>query len=348
MSEQDGQSGRMPAFTTVSANRDRVVGLLTALEVDSNGSPLAILTSFAVQLARTGAIHALDSAQTVQETDCHARVFERDLAGVLKGEAVPLHRSEITSNWRVTIEDEKGRTVSEVSVTCDIVSSQPLAVLNPIGNTADEAIGQRRVDAKAGNDFEPVQTAADKRREQIAAAASEVIARKGFAKATMREIADAACMHVPTMYQYVASKDEMLELVYYWTMARVRTDVAEATIDCHTATEKLRATIASLIDKGDRFRHSVGVLNREFKSLSREARVRVLEDYRKLLFQIAELVTGGIQSGEFRPVEPEIAANFIETACDIWSLRQFAVGKFGRQSFKNEITELILRSLSRP
>ena len=43
-------------------------------------------------------------------------------------------------------------------------------------------------------------------------------------------------------------------------LARVRTDVADATVNCHTATEKLRATITSFIDKGDRFRRDVGVL----------------------------------------------------------------------------------------
>ena len=342
------QSGPAPSqtrdLTIASASPDKVVGLFTATMSGSGGSLLGILTGFAVQLARTGTMLALASSQAVEETDCHARIFVREPVGTLQGEAVLLHATETTANWRGTIQDEGGKRGSEISVSCGIAASESPAADPGERPNGGEETGHSRGSGAEAREIEPA-TTADKRREQIAAAASEVIARKGFGKATMREIADTAGMHVPTMYQYVASKDEMLELVYYWTMARVRTDVAEATVDCHTATEKLRATIASLIDKGDRFRHSVGVLNREFKSLSREARARVLEDYRKLLFQIAELVSEGTEAGEFRPVEPEIAANFIEAACDMWSLRQFAVGKFGQQMFRDEIFELVIRSL---
>jgi hypothetical protein len=64
-----------------------------------------------------------------------------------------------------------------------------------------------------------------------------------------------------------------------------------------------------------------------------------------LLGQIAELIDGGIATGEFRPVQSEIAANFVEAACDIWPLRQFAVGSFGRDVFLEEIAELILSGL---
>ena len=75
------------------------------------------------------------------------------------------------------------------------------------------------------------------------------------------------------------------------------------------------------------------MLNRELKSPSPPARARVLEDYGRLRSDIAGLVREGIASGEFRPVDAELAANLIEAICAIWPLRQFAVGRIGREAF---------------
>jgi AcrR family transcriptional regulator len=320
-----------------------VIGRL-AVRRDGDGAwPLGALVDFAGRLAVQGLGLALGDGDVAEEIECHVGILSRHPAGELNAEAVALRSDGAIAHWRVSVRDGHGRDVSTVSLTYAIREAASSAVDGSAGSTeipSDEPAAPLKKDEQPTN-------AARKRRDQIAAAAAAVIARKGFANATMREIADMAGMHVPTMYQYVASKDEMLELVYNWTMARVRTDVAEATMNCSTATEKLRATVASLVEKGDRFRRDVGVLNREFKSLSPAARVRVLAHYRELLLQMAELVSEGVASGEFRPVEPQIAANFIEAACDIWPLRQFAVGQFGRATFRDEISEMIIRGLCR-
>ncbi len=139
----------------------------------------------------------------------------------------------------------------------------------------------------------------EKRREQIAAAACDVISRKGFAGATIREIADAAGLHVPTLSRFVSSKDEVLELVYGWAMERLRTDVAAATVGCATVRDQLITTVMAMIGNGDRYRRQVGVLNRELKSLPQKSRLRVLNEYQALLGQIAELIAQGVASGEF-------------------------------------------------
>jgi AcrR family transcriptional regulator len=305
------------------------------------GSSLGLLTDFASQLSSAGATTALGPTHKAQEIECRTSLFSRHVAGRLKGEAILLFGDGSTMNWQILIHDDEGRAVCALSMTYLVIQAEPTATSVP----ADAFPNSPEPASDDASSPDEAMSPADKRRAQIAAAASEVIARKGFGNATMREIADSAGMHVPTMYQYVASKDEMLELVYVWTMARVRTDVAQATVNCSTAAEKLRATITSIIDKGDRFRRDVGVLNRELKSLSPAARTRVLAEYRKLLLQIAELVSDGISTGEFRPVEPEIAANFVDAACDIWALRPFAVRQFGQKAFHDEVAELIIRGL---
>lgn len=341
MGKLEMSSAWSPAVTITSATADKVIGRMVVPGLRAEGSPLGLLTDFASQLASVGAAAMLGPTRAAQEIECRTSLFSRNVAGRLKGEATALFSDGSTMNWQVVVHDEEGKAVCVVGMTYLVVEVDATVSTAPSGLSPDT------VEPAPDDTAPPVETMspADKRREQIAAAAAAVIARKGFGNATMREIADMAGMHVPTMYQYVASKDEMLEQVYIWTMARVRTDVAQATVNSGTATEKLRATIAAIIDKGDRFGRDVGVLNRELKSLSPAARVRVLAEYRKLLLQIAELVSEGISAGEFRPVEPEIAANFVDAVCDIWALRPFAVRQFGRTAFHDEVAELILRGL---
>jgi AcrR family transcriptional regulator len=327
-----------PAVTIASAEAERAMGRIIVPVADPASSPLGLLTEFASRLAAAGAGAHLAGTRRAHEIECRTSLFSRHVAGRLKGEATLLFGDASTMNWQVLIQDEQGKAVCAVSLTYLVVQSETIGVERD-GNAVQPVAEPDPTETSLDDMISP----AEKRRAQIAAAASAVISRKGFGNATMREIADAAGMHVPTMYQYVASKDEMLELVYIWTMARVRTDVAQATVNCTTATEKLRATITAIIDKGDRFGRDVGVLNRELKSLSPDARVRVLAEYRKLLLQIAELVSNGTSNGEFRAIEPEIAANIVDGVCDIWALRPFAVRQFGQKKFHDEVTEFILR-----
>jgi AcrR family transcriptional regulator len=310
------------------------------LDAEQATSPLGSLTSFASRLAWSAIAPRITETRKPREAGCHASLFREVAAdGVLDAEAVALHQDEAGSSWHVVFRDPAGEVVATVSLSYVFA---PRAVGARIGaelSAVTDEPSQKEVTAKAAS------APGDQRREQIAAAAAEVIARKGFASATMREIADAAGMHVPTMYQYVASKDAMLELVYGHIMAQVRIDAAEAAAHFETAADRLRATIAALVDKGDRYRRGIGVLNRELKSLSPEARRRVLADYAKLIGQLADLIAEGVASGEFRPVNPVIAANFVEATCDIWPLRQFAVQRFGQAAFRTEVEELILGSL---
>lgn len=107
-------------------------------------------------------------------------------------------------------------------MTRDAVEEEPPATtpasLPPIATRSDPNHRPRSV----------TPTTSAQRREPIAAAAADVIARKGYAAASVREIEAAAHMQVPKLYQYVTSKEEVLELVYRWVIERLQADVEDA------------------------------------------------------------------------------------------------------------------------
>lgn len=185
----------------------------------------------------------------------------------------------------------------------------------------------------------------ENRRSLIAEAACQVIADKGFAAASMREIAAAAGMHVPTMYQYVRSKDEVLELVYNDAITRVRENVADALVADLEPLDKLLEVVSSLIKGNLQMRKEAGVLNRELRSLSHEGRTRVLAHYAKFMDEVAGIISNGISIGCFRNFDPKVIANVIDAICDMWALRPFALSDVQEEQFIKEISSFITHGI---
>lgn len=346
--------GAVLAVSIVHVRRDRVVGEMKVGPEHLNRHGClhcGALLGFADELATHGVGLLANQGHSFVPLESKINLFRRCRLGLIGGESVPLHTGQTTMVWQTSIFEPAGDQVGVVTHTFVVTNVDEAKEAGSGSNFNDAPISakgifpqsKRLLSTKIGGSQTP---AAELRRERIAEAACNVIAEKGFAGATIREIAEAAGLHVPTLYQYVSSKDEVLELVYSWAMERLRTDVSEAAHGCATAREKLLATVSAALANGNRYRRQIGVLNRELKSLPDKARARVLGEYQDFLSRIADLIREGIQDGEFRPVEPDLAANMIEAICDIWPLRQFAVKRFGLEAFEKEVKTFIDGSLS--
>ncbi|MEM6460871.1 MAG: TetR family transcriptional regulator [Pseudomonadota bacterium] len=183
------------------------------------------------------------------------------------------------------------------------LSGQASAVIQPLPN-AKLSLRERRVDA-------------------LVAAATQVIGKSGFASATMRDIAKAAGTHVPTLYDYFLSKEALLEAIYRREM--------EAALECilrdvdrdGPAAEQLLQVLTNQIRHAAENRRAVALLNREFRHLSEPVRADMAALYRKLIAPYNDIIALGIARGEFRTVDPFVAANVFETAADLLALRPF-------------------------
>ena len=273
---------------------------------------------------------------SVSALEIKADILNASSADLLIAESSVFHRRGPFSIWRTHLKEIDGTPVAQVIHTLI---------------TEGERIDVERIEPSAipvrANRRSTSATIADERREIIAEAACNVIAHKGFAASSIREIADAAGMHVPTMYQYVSSKEEVLELVYQWVIRQVRKNVNDVFQSEAAPRDQLVAVTNKLVENTDAMRRHTGVLNRELRSLSKDARRRVIDDYAEIVGKIADVISAGIQIGEFRAVNPTIVANFIDAMCDMWALRQFAVGQFDIAEFRNEVVDFMEYGLSR-
>ena len=179
--------------------------------------------------------------------------------------------------------------------------------------------------------------------------AAEVFAEKGFAGTTLQDIADAMGTSRSALYHYVKNKDDLL--------ARLVSEVSQelaATLrtirrkDGLTPDEQLHqmveAHVRQMTSRSQRFRLlilSEQDLPEELARTHRDAK-RTIRD------ELAAVITEGVSSGEFRPVDPRIAAFAIVGMCN-WTAFWFHAGPdHPTELVVEEITEMALHSLRWP
>jgi len=226
--------------------------------------------------------------------------------------------------WRVSIADETGAALAEITLT--LASGPVAAPVIPIET-------RRSADA-------------DDRRTRIALVARDVFAEKGYTAASMREIAAAAGMHVPTMYQYFRSKEEILELVYSWTISQAVDGMESVLSAVGPADQRMDAIVRRLHQVNADLRRGTGVMNRETRSLSRSARDRVLGHYAEMIRKVGEVIADGQSQGVFRPMDPHLAAVFVDALADVWVLRPFAVGDADPDTYAAELVAFVRGALT--
>ncbi|MCL4868044.1 MAG: TetR/AcrR family transcriptional regulator [Anaerolineae bacterium] len=152
---------------------------------------------------------------------------------------------------------------------------------------------------------------AEARRTQILSAAAAVFSRKGYERATTREIAAAADLAEGTLYNYFTNKRDLLIGV-----AQNYADEVTQAISQSQA-EDLDGLVAQLI--ANRFRHRQE--RRLFMLFMQEAHLNqdvyqyyVQEALARIIHNTEQLIEQAIEAGKMRPVDPGIAARTISAA----------------------------------
>jgi len=343
------QDGFLP-LRILSADSDLVVGELdlTPHHLDRHGLPNgAVVMAMASQLASHGATLALPA-------HCASRTVESKLSFLaprrvhrLTGEARMLHRQETVAVWRTVIFDDNREALAELTQT-----EQALAGYETAGDTAvGNAVSARGVpdgETRAVNGRPARGNVAAERREQIFRGACEVFAQKGYASATVRDIAAAAGMPVPTMYLYVRRKEDILSMIYMTFLEDIRKQVGESLKTRGSAGEKLELAIRANLKSLDKYRKYIVLMFQETRSLPPSAMRKVFEIDRFHLDLWQQVLGEGKRAHEFDVEDVELAANFIAFLCTVWPLRHWAIGKYGLDSVTKGLSSMIFRGISQP
>lgn len=323
----------------VSAELTRVVGELDTTREHATGSGERVhggaIMSFADTLGAVGTVLNLPAGCTTTTIESKTNFFAAGVLGTLTGTAEPLHIGRTTMVWQTTIANPDGRKVAIVTQTQLVMAPKA------------EAAAPARLLPQPPAGPEPRSTA-EERRAQIFAAASAVISSKGYAQSTVRDIADAAGMPVPTMYQYIRGKEDILALIFKTYMAEIRAALEEARRTRGSARERVEAVIRANMACYDRYYRQIRLMYRETQMLSRDGRRQAIALTREVSSLMAEVIEEGIQSGELDARSSDLVANFIPMLCATWTLRYWNVAEHGLPAVTDAIVTLVLDGIGKP
>lgn len=330
----------------------RVVSILDVKQAHFTGPGRihgGVIMTLADCTAAYGAIMNMPAGHSTATIESKTNFLRRGRGDSLRAESVPLHVGRSLSVWRTQIwrgED----VIAEVTQTqmyfeasgsereATAITESP-QVERPADNVTLLERGPTR--ARRGGTVED-------RKRQIFDAACEVIAKKGFANASIREIAAAAGMPVPTMYQYIQGKGDLLLIIYQHFMDDLGRSMRSAEDPARSPMENFRSVLSATLDAIDATQRYIRLMFQETKSLDKEMRQKVFELDRDNIEIIKELLAAAKAGGECECGDEEVTANIVYFLCTMWPLRHWALEHHGRQAVNGEIEKFVLGALVRP
>ena len=192
------------------------------------------------------------------------------------------------------------------------------------------------------------------KKNRIIQAAVTVFSQKGYASATIADIAAVAEIGKGTVYEYFASKEDLFFAVFEWFKKQTE-DAARVNIAVlgESATRRLEALSDSLMNKWQEI-EDVFTLTMEFWAASSSSQMRdrfkanfriMYQEYRVV---VESLINEGIERGEFRPdINAEAVAAVLVGAWDALFLQAWFEDGFDPPTIAREFIPIIINGLSR-
>ena len=186
-----------------------------------------------------------------------------------------------------------------------------------------------------------------RRRRQIADAAVQLFIEKGFHKTTTRQIARASGFSIGSLYEYFASKEDILYLVCESIHAEVARGVSEAMSGATAGRAALAGVIRQYFEVCHRMSDFILLIYQETRSLPAQWQKRVLENELQITGLFVEVLARLASSGELPGIQEqciELAAHNIVVLGHMWTFRRWYMARhYSLEEYINRQTEFILK-----
>lgn len=350
--------GNLLGIEFIDVEPDRVVAVMK-LESCHFTRPDVVHGGFIMALADAagayGAVMNLPDGYTTATVDSSTRFLRKGSGDKLRCVSTPVHVGNTLSVWRNEVYRGKDdRPIAEVTQSQLVIperSTESAATeelrREMMASTTheDNADSMSSAFGRTAKSSRFSQSVVDDRRQQIFEGASEVIAEKGFAKATIREISARAGLPVPTMYQYVKRKEDLLYGIYEYFMTDIVNGLKEWRKSEAPGSVRLDGAIRTMIERFDRNQRYIKIMFQETRALTPESREKVYELDGHYIAVIRGLLDNLVEEGEIQVENTDLLANMIYFLCVIWPLRHWSIGKYGVELVADEIVGFVLRGI---
>jgi AcrR family transcriptional regulator len=141
----------------------------------------------------------------------------------------------------------------------------------------------------------------ERRRAQIVEAATRLVARQGFAKTVVRDIAEEANISVGLVYEYVRSKEDILFLIYeHWS--RVWGEGLEKAISRgKDPLDQLMSAVSFLVGTADKHTDVTHLFYRESGHLSEYGTDQAKQTEREMVDRLTVILEAAVEAELLRP-----------------------------------------------
>ena len=190
----------------------------------------------------------------------------------------------------------------------------------------------------------------ERRRRQIIDAAVPLFIEQGFHKTTTRQIARAAELSIGSLYEYVASKEDILYLVCESIHAEVERGVTAALKQASGGLNVIAEVIRQYLYVCDRMSDFMLLIYQETHALPAQWQRRVLENELRITGLFVEVLAKLKDNGELRRLKEasiEVVAHNISVLGHMWTFRRWYFARHYRIDDYIELqTEFILAALT--
>jgi len=191
----------------------------------------------------------------------------------------------------------------------------------------------------------------ERRRRQIVEAAAKLFIAQGFHKTTTRQIARAAGFSIGSLYEYVASKEDVLYLVCEFIHLEVERGVAEAMQRTTVGKEVLAEVIREYFLVCHRMSDLILLIYQETRSLPTVWRKRVLENELRITGVLVEVLAGlsdGSDLPSMNSEKLELVAHNITVLGHMWTFRRWYLARhYSIEDYIRVQTDFIIGMVAR-
>jgi TetR/AcrR family transcriptional regulator, cholesterol catabolism regulator len=191
---------------------------------------------------------------------------------------------------------------------------------------------------------------AQRRSEQLLAAAARLMERDGSEAVSMHALAAEAGVSVGLIYSYFGGKNDLLLAVIVDVLETFATEVPAAVAAAgEDPVQQLIAAFRAYCQVIDQHRHAAVLTYRESKTLTPEGRRKIKHLEIQTSEPLRQIITAGITAEIFQPVDPDLVAYNLLLLAHAWALKHWYFrGNLDLDAYTRKQTKLALGGLIAP
>lgn len=188
----------------------------------------------------------------------------------------------------------------------------------------------------------------EKRREQIVRAAIKVFAKKGFHKATMKDLAEEAGISYGNLYYYVGTKEDIFFLIYEFIAKLTNASLIKSTEDVRDPLEKLYRMIHTEFNLMYQWADAILLLYQEAHVMKPPFLRKMLEAESDRIRRFESALQEGIKSGQLGDFNTSIASNLLKAMLEAWVAKRWNLrGRVTSVEMEESLLDLVFHGLLR-